>query len=379
MNGGFDLSHLTRVAEPAHQVLSHLIHHCAPDPATRTTLSAALVMSMWQLRHRQMSEHVPSMILLNAAEAAPDPVDDFVETLIQDEHANQPGVSGHRFGIPIPREDAPGIMARAIQQRSGLGSQSASDRFSQRDALLHEEHYREAQKAGFGSGWSRSYSKAWAERFGLLTDSDDGIILRLNEGPDRAAFRHDVLQNPERLLTPTGIGRNLEKVIKTAPVSGSLTVELWDEELVTGIIKLGLPVLFLPHHAREPMVVGNPHALEALPQLWRASDGGPVRTSLATPPIDWFDAHAMDIRRRLRHLPGQGSYEFAILQVLHQIVGVCHQIACHAGSNPAAKPEDVIALSWDLHARAFRGVTLGVAALAWHCLGFDPGARVTGR
>ncbi len=58
---------------------------------------------------------------------------------------------------------------------------------------------------------------------------------------------------------------------------------------------------------------------------------------------------------------------------LHQLNSVCSQIARHAGNNHTAKVADNVALYVDLRDRAFRGIALGVAALAWHALGFDPG------
>jgi hypothetical protein len=168
---------------------------------------------------------------------------------------------------------------------------------------------------------------------------------------------------------PEGIGHDLRMVRKSLSISGSLTVDLWDEKLLTGIIELGLPVVFLPHTATEPLTNPNTAAMRILPDLWRTAPGGRVRTSLPLPPIDWFEAHSKDVRRRLHLLPGAGTYEFAILQMLRQLCGVCDRTSRHAGNNTDATPEHISALFWDLHSRAFRGITLGVAA----CLGFDPG------
>jgi hypothetical protein len=191
------------------------------------------------------------------------------------------------------------------------------------------------------------------------------------------AFRRDVLEDPQKLREPIGVGENLRWGQQTISVSGSLTPELWDEKLATGIIELGLPILLLPHTATAPLTIPNRPALDIIPSTWSSSAGTRARTSLMLPPTGWFDSHAEDVRRRLRALPGPGTYEFAILQVLHQLGSVCHQIAYFAGNNSTATPEDVGALFWDLHARSFRGIVLGVAALAWHVLGFDPGCPRT--
>lgn len=139
------------------------------------------------------------------------------------------------------------------------------------------------------------------------------------------------------------------------------------------IIKLGLPLLFVPHLTTQPLAVSNPLALDAFPDLWRNAAISPAHTSLKLPSMGWFVTHTDDIRRRLHLLPGLGTYEFAVLQVLHQLGSVCHQIANYAGSNRECKPDHIKTLMWDLHARTLRGITLGVAALAWHCLGCDAG------
>jgi hypothetical protein len=369
-----DLSQLERGSAPAHEVLSELIHRSSSEPAISTTATAALVLSLWQLRGRALSEHVPSMILLNAGEAAPDPVDDFISGFVHDQNATRPGAKG-KWGkiVPIQPEKAPAIMDNAIRDRRKIGYGKNLDYFSQRSAPVHEEHYREAKKSAYGSGYSRAYSGAWSDHFGLLTDADDGLILRLNDAPDRAAFRRDVLDDPNHLCLPEGLGRDLQMVRKTVSVSGSLTLDLWDEKLVIGIIQLGLPIVFLPHTGTELLTIRNPPAMKILPDLWRSAPGTRAGTSLMLPPIDWFEAHSQDLRRRLHLLPGMGTYEFAVKQLLHQLTSVCDQIARYAGNNHTATAKHISALFWDLHTRAFRGITLGVAALAWHCLGFDPG------
>ena len=368
-----DTSMLERASEPMHRVLSDLIADCSTEPGTSTMATAGLVLSLWQMRGVEMSEHVPSLIVLNAGEAAPEPVDDFLRGFVHDEEANSPGKRGQGLGHPISPEHAPEIMERAIRERRELRYRRNFDVLSERNAQIHENAYREASKAAHGTGGARAYSRAWAKGFGLLTDDNDQVILRLNEAYDRAAFRHDVLVDPGRLLMPKGIGRHLLPVSKELSVSGSLTVDLWDEELVTDIIKLGLPFVFLPHTATTPLTIPNAAALKLLPDLWRNAPGRRAKTWLTLPPGDWFEVHSEDVCRRLRFLPGNRAYEFAILQLLRQLDGVCDQIAKYAGNSNEATREDVSTLFWNLHARSFRGITLGVAALAWHCLGFDPG------
>lgn len=109
-----DLSRLERGGAPKHEVLSELIHRSSSEPAISSTATAALVLSLWQLRGKALSEHVPSMILLNAGEAAPDPVDDFISAFVHDQKATRPGARGRRAGIPIQPEKAPAIMSTRV-------------------------------------------------------------------------------------------------------------------------------------------------------------------------------------------------------------------------------------------------------------------------
>jgi hypothetical protein len=373
MPSPLDKTLLEELSEPAHQVLSKLIRNCSPDPATRTATAAALVLTLWQQRADVLTQHVPSLILLNAGEAVPDPIDDFIATFTRGGINHEPQAGKDRYGILIDPEKAPKIMAHVAMERRKLGPASKHDSLDEKSANVLEGRYHDAKRVAFGTGTARAYSKTWSDELGFVTDENDVLIARLNEASDRAAFRSDVITDPDKLHNPIGTGRGLLTVRKKVSVSGSLTVDLWDEELVMGIIKLGLPILFVPHTAREPLAVSTPRALNVFPALWHSAPVSRAVTSLELPEMDWFKAHTEDIRRRLRLLPGSGSYEFAVLQVLHQLNSLCSLIARQAGNNYTAKVADNVALFVDLRARAFRGITLGVAALAWHCLGFDPG------
>jgi hypothetical protein len=368
-----DVSQLEKSGEPAHQVISKLIHNCSPDEATCTAVTTAFVLSLWQLRGDTLSQHVPSSILLNAGNMAPDPVDDFIAAFTREGTDKGARQTKDRRGIHIDPEKATDIMASTAYKRRELGPASKHDYLDERSAQALEERYHDAKSVAFGRGPARGYSKAWSDDFGFITDENDVLIARLNEAPDRAVFQRDVIEDPNKLHNPVGIGRGLLTVRKAVAVSGSLSEDLWDEELVMGIIKLGLPILFVPHTGKELLAVSNTRALDAFPCLWRNADVSRAHTSLDLLPIDWFEAHSNDIRQRLHLLPGSGTYGFAVLQVLRQLFGVCNQIAKQAGSNHEAKPEHVGGLFWDLYTRTFRGITLGVAALAWHGFGFDPG------
>ena len=368
-----NMSRLEQLSRPAHKVLSDLIARCSSDSNTCAITATALVLILWQLRGRTLTEHVPSLILLNAGEAAPDPIDDFIRSFVQDKAGTPPGKGKDRRGLPIDPEKAPQIMTCAIMGMQELGRDPTSNSVTSESAQMWQGRYHDAQRVAYGTGVARPYSRAWDKPFGFITDTDDRLIARLNEAPDRAAFRHDVLDDRDKLWSPMGIGAGLQMVPKSVTVSGSLTVDLWDGKLVKGIIKLGLPILFIPHTVEEPLTIANAPALESLPDLWCSAPVGRAKTSLKLPPNDWFQAHAYDIRRRLRLLPGSGDYEFAVLQVLRQLFSVCHQITLWACNYSEADRGNPGTLQWALYAAAFRGITLSVAALAWHGLGFDPG------
>jgi hypothetical protein len=265
MPSTLDKTLLEELGEPAHQVLSKLIQNCSPDPAIRTATASALVLTLWQQRADVLTQHVPSLILLNAGEAVPDPIDDFIATFTRGGINPEPLSSKDRFGILIDPEKAPNIMAYAAIERRRLGPASKHDSSDAKCAVALEGRYHDAKRVAYGTGTTRPYSIAWSDDLGFVTDENDVLIARLNEASDRAAFLNDVASKPDRLHNPIGIGRGLLTVDKKVSVSGSLTADLWDEELVLGIIKLGLPTLFIPHTAREPIAVSNPRALNVFP------------------------------------------------------------------------------------------------------------------
>lgn len=365
------LSRLETLSEPLYQVLSRLIHEGATDPETRTILATALVLSTWQLGGRGISRNVPSMLLLNAAEEPQDPIDAFAREYVHPDDDNRPNESCISYDLSIIKPgDARRIMCESINRRRALGL--TPEKIYESNALGYEREFRMAQRAGFGGGPARPYAKAWIEPFGLITEASDELILRLNDATDRSAFRRDLLENPDNLRAPKGIGLNLWTTTKSVSVSGSLTVDQWDEQVAEGIIRLGLPIIMLPHTATQPVINPNRLALGAQSMLW-PKKGVRVDTDLFPPHSRWFGTPMEDVRRRLRLLPGCGTYEFAVRQVIHQIGGVCFQIAVQSCIRTGAPSESVHILHSDLYPRALHGISLGVAALAWHCLGFDPG------
>ena len=235
---------LRQLCKPGHRVLAEFIHGCSPDPATRTNATASLVLSLWQLAGRGMTRQLPSMILLNAGEAETDPIDSFVHQLVGDDDRNKPEVQTSGVFAYGSVEQATKAMENAILRRQEIGDPHPDHPWRYEEIRLWEDRFRAAQCTAFGAGRSRPFSKAWQEPFGLLTGRDDEIILRIVDAGDREAFREDVLENCTKLEIPMGYGAGLELVPKTISVTGSLTPDLWDGELVEGILELGSPIHF---------------------------------------------------------------------------------------------------------------------------------------
>ena len=174
-------------------------------------------------------------------------------------------------------------------------------------------------------------------------------------------------------MLPGGVSLDrLLGVTIAASTSGSLSETMWDEKLVDSIINMGLPIIFLPHIVEDPPKI-NMGALSLFEYILSAGRDIGVTTSLSVTPNDWYKAHVKDIRSRLHLFPGVGNYEFAILQVLRQLRDVCYAIARYACKSNMATGEQRIALCMDLNAYTLRGIAIGIAAFAWHGIGFDPG------
>jgi hypothetical protein len=362
---------LLKLELPTPKLLAEFIHGCSPDSATRTAATTALVLSLWQLAGRAMTPHVPSMLLLSAGEAATDPIDDLVQGLVYDEENDKPRVQTEGPFTCAGIDLAPTAMKNALLKRGALGRNLDNSPSKQASAENLEERFHAAQVTGFGPARCRPYSQAWHSDYGLLTNRDNELILRLNEDADRESFCRDVLDDPGKLLFPAGIGGDLAPVTKSVSLSGSLPPGLWKDRLAANIVALGLPVFFLPHPAEGPLILENQSLFESLAMSWPYRSGARVETPLRLPASDWVANYQSALRKRLGRLPA--AYEFSALQAVRQLGGVCDRIASFADQESKAKPAEVIALFENLYAHSLRGMVIGVAGLAWHGIGFDPG------
>ena len=104
--------------------------------------------------------------------------------------------------------------------------------------------------------------------------------------------------------------------------------------------------------------------------IWKNTDIPAVSPSPRLPGSVWVEAYQTALRRRLARLPG--PYEFAVLQAVHQLDGVCDRIVNFAAGSEAGLDERV-ALCQDLYQHALRGMVLGIVGLSWHGPGLHLG------
>jgi hypothetical protein len=355
---------LKRLDQPALPVLAEFVHGCSKDPVTRTASVTLFVTSLWQLAGRSMTAQMPSTIVVNAHDLVPDATDLLASLMVANPHG-----SGLRT-CPVSGTpgQASGTMAAVLAQKQKLGKANASNAPIHRDL---EERYFAAQRTGFGYGPSRRYAEAWHESFGLLTDREDELILRLDAPQDRAAFRTDVLGGEKRLRQPLGYGKGLEAVPKHIALSGSFPVSLWDATLASGIVELGLPILMLPSVAKTPPEIANEAIFGFITSSLPRSFDHRVEEPANLIPDPWFEGYGRELRLRLRHLPA--NYEYTMQKLVRQFFPVCLRIARWCGTYSGSATAEIMALTYDLCAHATRGLVLSLAGLAWHGLGIDAG------
>lgn len=360
---------LMKLAEPAHKVLAGFIHGCATDETTRTAATTALVLGLWQLQGRRLTPEVPSLLLVNAGEAKADPIDELIRHLIYNEGENQPRMQTQGPFMGAPLEMAPKTMRTALLLRRALGRNLAASPERQLEAQNLEQRFHAASIAAFGLGRCRPYAKAWHPEYGLLTDRNDEIILRLNDEQDREALEKDLQEAaPRKLVFPQGIGPDLFPATKGISLSGS--VNLKQARTAIRLVSYCQPVFLLPHLSTEPLKLENLPGLGALALTWIHARIRPVTTSPRLPFSEWTTSCRDALRKRLALLPA--DYDFAIQQMLRQLDGVCDRIVCFSG-HLGASEQELIPIVRDIYSRALRGMTLCVAGLSWFGTGLNLG------
>jgi hypothetical protein len=361
---------LTELAQPMHEIIADFIHGCDPDPATRTAATAALVLSLWQLGGRALTHYPPSMLLIREGGEA-DPIDEFIRTLVHDERANEPRVQRDGPFMNAPIERAPQAMKNAVILRRKLGERIPPDDFNRQfEADAAEKKFRAAQLTGHGYGRTRSYGKAWHPEYGLLTDEDGELTLRLNDDEDRSTFCHDFLNEPGKIVFPQGVGANLFPARKTVTVSGALTSDLWTGHLAEKIFSSGMPFFVLPHFADALLREKGLNALGCFAMIWQSTPLPRVIPALRLPRSDWVRHYHQKLLEHLAVLPLQTL--FPVLQAVHELEGVCKRIV-GAARGPSCTDNEAIALYRDLYHHTLRGIVIGMASQLWFGLRLMPG------
>lgn len=340
------------------------------NPASRTLAATTLVLTLWQMGGRTITPRIPSLLLIDAGEAQTDPLDAFI---------NQHGLGlGHGFmpesGIGTyvggTAAKAPAAMLQCIQERAELGEATP---YNQVQIERLKKRFHDAQATGCGMGDSGPYTRMWNDGMGWVTNTSGQILLRFDQPADRESFRNDLLDHPERLLHPQGVNQSMYLSKKHIAVSGSIPPVEWDDELVNGVMKLGLPIFFLPHAVKEPLVVSDRPNFALLTVGFRNAPvhaGGQVVAPIHLPANEYCWRYQKILRQRLHLLPG--GYELSVLRIIHELEDVCYRIARHSAA-PGSSGEEIMTIFVTLHALTFRGIVLSIASLAYHCLGFDPG------
>jgi len=347
------------------EVLGDFIHGCSPDPSARTAAVTTLVISLWQVAGRGMSHRLPSLVLLNAQGASPDPVDTVAAQIANDSGAPGPGMRREGAFMCGKPEEAPQAMASAILEKHRMGSPQP---YNLQIHQMLEDRFFAAQATGFGAGRTRPYSKAWHETFDLLTDRNDELILRFEGEDDCMELRRHLLEDPAKLQRPTGYGAGLVSVEKRIAISGSLAAGQWDAEIAMKLVEQGLPLVFLPHAVKEPLVTKNLPVLQLLTRLLSKAYDSPLEEPANLPPDKWCEHYGKLLRLRLRELPD--TFEYAMQRAVRQLFPVCNRIAVFSGRLSGASTAEVEALLLDLYKHTLRGMVIGVTGLAWHGVGF---------
>jgi hypothetical protein len=236
-----------------------------------------------------------------------------------------------------------------------------------------EDRFFAAQATGFGYGPTRPYAAAWHDSFGLMSERSCQVILRLESDDDRAAFREQVVTDPQRLLAAIGYGPGLELISKRLSVSGELTPTQWDREFADRAVALGMPVLFLPGPTSEPDTATIHPLLDFMTTTFPKAFKDALEEPANLFPGEWFAHYGEQLRTRLRTLPHH--YDYSMQRMARQLFPVSQRLATLAGRLSGAPDLEMEALALDLCGHALRGLVVSVAGLAWHVLGFDPGCE----
>jgi hypothetical protein len=292
--------------------------------------------------------------LVNAGESASDPIHDVIESLLGAEPYDMGKKPREGQGSFDGRSSAkaPGTMTYAYNEREKL--RGKTDILSSPQKPMLEKGYRDACVTCYGRGSISNYSKVWHPQLGLITDSHNSIMLRLNDEEDLAAFRKDLIEQPSKIQAPIGPGGNLALVRKQIALSASLPPDKCDYELIDGILALGMPAFVLPHTSHNPIEVPYPEALSFFCDMLKASGLAQVATKPHLVDDHWCATYEDHLWQRLVNLPRQ--YRFAVLEVAHKLEDFYSKITLFTRRFSDSADSELRALMADLYTHTLRGV-----------------------
>ncbi len=360
---------LEQMNSPMHQVLADFIHGGDEELPARTAAVFTLFLSLWQNSGSSITRRTPSLVIINSAEEDDtSPLDSFAASLVNSKDFKQPQINQTGMFAHGTPKLAPTFMANAIDRMEERRKKASFPMTGQELQMLEEQFYA-AQKTGFGHGRTRPYTMAWDEAFGLITERDCEVILRLETDDDRAAFLQDVVSDPTKLQAAQGFGPDLTVVSKRLCVSGALTPSEWDGEFTTHALELGLPMVFLPEPVRKTAVDSLHPAFTFMTSMLPNSFHPELESPANLVPDRWFADYGERLRKKLRALPG--DYEFLMQRMARQLYPVSLRLANWAGNRAGASSKESEAIALDLCAHALRGLVISVAGLSWHGFGLN--------
>jgi hypothetical protein len=239
------------------------------------------------------------------------------------------------------------------------------------ESVLLDKPKSRAPRTIFEKAPCRSCGAALHGHLGFITDESNEVILRLENRNDRDFLRRVATTSPTTLTHPVGYGRDMKRVFKNLCLSGSLPLSDWDNTFATTLIDLGLPLIALPGITEPLSEIPHLDELRKFAQMASRQQKPFYDEPLNFPNAPSIEIFTTEIRERLHHLPA--TYEYAIQKMARQLFLVCFKLAHFWGRLSNSTQDDVRALAHDLNEYTLRGVTLSLATLSWHGLGFDPG------
>ena len=203
-------------------------------------------------------------------------------------------------------------------------------------------------------------------------------ILRVERAEDLRQLMEDIRLHPGAAHPPGWLRREMEEEGEELSLAGSLPAAEWDNHLAAGIVQHAMPVLFLPHTAKEPLVPPGHLALEwiGIALAGEATDSPATGGSLRTARPDqaaWVRERMARLRERLRHFPA--DYEFFVMRTVRELLPCCRRLVGILAPSGRREAEQLNFGLRPLQPRpAWR--CLGVEALGWHGYGFEcPGGQ----